>query len=54
MLIKESDRTMVLILDGKTEIVAQVRRNFCYLIYYRNLIRSRALNFFLRKDFVTI
>ena len=33
---------MVLILDGKSEIVAHVRSNLCYLICFGHLIRSRA------------
>ena len=33
--------TMVLILDGNSEIGAQVKSNFCYLIFLRHLVGSR-------------
>ena len=48
----QSTQTMVLILDGNSEIGAQVRSNLCYLIWLRHLIRSRAVKnriFFIRK-----
>ena len=34
---------MVLMLDGNSEIRAQVRNNLCYLICLMHLIRSRAV-----------
>ena len=39
--------TRVLILDGNTEIVVQVRSNLSYLICFRHLISSRIKNRFL-------
>ena len=36
--------SMVLILDGNSEIGAHVRSNLCYFICLRHLIRSRARN----------
>ena len=39
-----SHQTMVLIfIDGKSEIGVQLRRNICYLVSLRHLIRSRAV-----------
>ena len=40
---KMSAFTMVLILDGNSEIVAHVRSKHCYLICLRHLIRSRTV-----------
>ena len=48
-----STQLMVLILDGNVEIGALVSSNLCYLIWVRNLIRSRGVTnqfVFLRKD----
>ena len=36
---------MGLILDGNSEINADVRRNLCYLICFRDLIRPRAVTY---------
>ena len=44
---------MVLILDGNSELGAQVRSNLCYLICLRHLLWSGAVTkriFFLQKD----
>ena len=38
---------MVLLLGGKSEIGANVRSKFCYLIWLRHLIKTRAVTFFL-------
>ena len=35
---------MVLILDGNSEIGAQVRSNLCYLICLKHLIRNKAVS----------
>ena len=45
--------TMVLILDGESDNGAHVRRNFCYLICSRHLIRPRAFKIVRNKFWVT-
>ena len=37
--------TMVIILDGASEIVAHVRSNLFYLICYRHLMRSKSVTY---------
>ena len=53
---KKSDKNIVLILDGKSEIGPHVGSNLCYLICIRHLIRSKAvinlIFFFSKKAFL--
>ena len=42
-LIKKNMYTMFLILDGNSEVSAQVRNNLCYLIFKTHLIRPKAV-----------